>query len=117
MSFRENLKNEITYSNMLVKELADRSGVSKRTIHSYLCENGSIPSAEAAVNIARALGVSVEYLVTGSELIPQEYNSQKSASATARTACRIMGELSPKSQKIVLSLIKIMREEESLGTR
>lgn len=50
---------------MLVKELADRSGVPKGTIDHYLAEKCTAPIAENAVKIARALGVTVEYLVTG----------------------------------------------------
>jgi len=67
MGFRENLKSELNYSGMLVKELAARSGVKKKTLDSYLGNQGYTPSVEAAVNIAKALGVSVEYLVTGEE--------------------------------------------------
>jgi transcriptional regulator with XRE-family HTH domain len=67
MGFRENLKSQLQYSDMLVKELAARSGVKKKTLDSYLGTRSYTPSAEAAVSIARALGVSVEYLVTGRE--------------------------------------------------
>ena len=55
------------YSGTLVKELAARSGVKKKTIDSYLGTKGYTPSVDAAVKIASALGVSVEYLVTGKE--------------------------------------------------
>jgi transcriptional regulator with XRE-family HTH domain len=65
MGFRENLKSQLQYSGLLVKELAARSGVKKKTLDSYLGIRGYTPSAEAAVSIAQALGVSVEYLVTG----------------------------------------------------
>jgi transcriptional regulator with XRE-family HTH domain len=64
MGFKENLKEELSHKSMSVKELSVRSGIKKRTLDKYLIENGSIPSAEAAVKIAQALGVSVEYLVT-----------------------------------------------------
>jgi transcriptional regulator with XRE-family HTH domain len=65
MGFRENLKAELEYADMRVKELAELSGVKKQTIDSYLRENNYSPSVETAVCIAQALGVSVEYLVTG----------------------------------------------------
>jgi transcriptional regulator with XRE-family HTH domain len=67
MGFKENLKLQLEYSGMLVKELAARSGVKKKTIDSYLSAQSYIPSAESAVRIAKALGVSVEYLVTGTD--------------------------------------------------
>ena len=65
MGFRENLKDELKYQDMRVKELADKSGVSKRAIDHYLAEKYTEPTAETAVKIASVLNVSVEYLVTG----------------------------------------------------
>ena len=65
MGFKENLKDELKYQGMIVKELADKSGVPKGTIDHYLAEKYTAPIAENAVKIAQALGVTVEYLVTG----------------------------------------------------
>ena len=65
MGFRENLKDELKYQDIRVKELADRTGISKRAIDHYLAERYTEPTAETAVKIAKELGVSVEYLVTG----------------------------------------------------
>jgi transcriptional regulator with XRE-family HTH domain len=70
MGFRENLKKQLVFTDMQVKELAVRSGVKKETIASYLSIRNQIPSAENAVKIARTLGVSVEFLVTGHEPAP-----------------------------------------------
>ena len=68
MGFRENLKGELKYQGIIVKELAEKSGVAKGTIDHYLAEKCTAPIAENAVKIAQALNVSVEYLVTGKEL-------------------------------------------------
>ena len=67
MSFRENLKSELSFQGILVKELSARTGINKRTLDNYLREHGNIPSADIAVKIADALDVSVEFLVTGKE--------------------------------------------------
>jgi len=67
MSFKENLKSELAFSGLLVKELAAKSGVNKHSIDNYLNKRGQLPSVEVAVRIAQALNVSVEYLVTGEE--------------------------------------------------
>ena len=67
MGFKENLHNELSYQNMIVKELADKCGLSKHMIDNYLTGHNSIPKADAAVKIAKALNVSVEYLVTGED--------------------------------------------------
>lgn len=39
MGFRENLKDELKYQDLKVKELAVKAGVPKRTIDHYLTEN------------------------------------------------------------------------------
>lgn len=80
MGFRENLKDELKYQGILVKELADKSGVPKGTIDHYLAEKNTAPIAENAVKIAQALNVTVEYLVTGrvssSQNIEEQYKPQ-----------------------------------------
>lgn len=69
MGFRENLKVELEYQDMKTKELAEKSGANKRTIDHYLMANPQEPSVTNAFKIARALNVSVEYLVTGKEVL------------------------------------------------
>jgi transcriptional regulator with XRE-family HTH domain len=68
MGFRENLREAIEYSGLQQKELAHKTKIHIRSIEKYLQNDGSIPSAEKAVKIAQALGVTVEYLVTGKDL-------------------------------------------------
>ena len=70
MGFKENLKSELQYKGMTVRELAELSGVNKQTIDNYLSTHNSIPSADAAVKIAKVLDVSVEYLVTEEDSYP-----------------------------------------------
>jgi len=65
MGFRENLREALDYSGLEQKELAYESKVNLRNIENYLREDASIPMADKAVRIAQALGVTVEYLVTG----------------------------------------------------
>ncbi|MFI3258081.1 MAG: helix-turn-helix transcriptional regulator [Spirochaetales bacterium] len=65
MNFRENLKNEIAYRGLLIKELAAEVQIPKRTLDSYVDSRGVMPPADIAVKIAKALDTSVEYLVTG----------------------------------------------------
>lgn len=65
MSFKIRLKEEISYQDLLLKELADKANISKRTIESYVDSRGRMPAADVAVRIATILNISVEYLVTG----------------------------------------------------
>jgi len=74
MGFKENLKSELAYQDMLVKELAEKAGISRHTLDNYLNVRAHMPTADIAVKIARTLGVTVEYLVTG-----EEARSEKSA--------------------------------------
>lgn len=65
MGFRENLKNEMEYQGITTKELSKKSGVNKRTLDHYLMNNPQEPSVTNAFNIAKALNVTVEFLLTG----------------------------------------------------
>jgi transcriptional regulator with XRE-family HTH domain len=65
MGFKENLKAELEYKGMLVKEQSAASGVNRRPIDNYLSSHNCMPSADAAVKIAMVLGVSAEYRVNG----------------------------------------------------
>lgn len=67
MSFKERLRSEIEYKGLPVKELSKEIGISNSTFLSYIDARGVLPNVETAVKIAAALGVSVEYLVTGKE--------------------------------------------------
>lgn len=65
--FRDNLKEQIEYKGMIIKELAAKTGISKRTIDTYVDSRAVIPNAEIAVKLAKALDTSVEFLVNGTE--------------------------------------------------
>ena len=88
MGFKENLKSELEYKGLLVKELAHKSGIKKQTLDNYLSTHNSIPNAEMAVKIAKALDTSVEYLITG-----ETTESKKSEDSD-------INELTSKYQKI-----------------
>jgi transcriptional regulator with XRE-family HTH domain len=47
------------------KELAAKTGISLKTIESYVKKDSSVPSADKAFRIAQALGVTLEYLLAG----------------------------------------------------
>jgi len=64
-NFRENLRNELDFQGIIVKELSTRTKIPVTTLDCYLRTNAAEPSAENAVKIAQALQVSTEYLVIG----------------------------------------------------
>jgi transcriptional regulator with XRE-family HTH domain len=108
MAFRENLKEELNRKNILVKELSAKSGIKKRTLDKYLTENGSIPSAEAAVKIARVLGISVEFLVTGRD--PRIEAARNSLYSDIRELVRVAETLDESSREFMLILAKSLKK-------
>jgi transcriptional regulator with XRE-family HTH domain len=104
MGFRENLKAELEYQGILVKELAEKSGVSKKTIDHYLTSDPREPLVSNAVAIAKVLNVSVEYLVDGKTSIKEPSNNE-----IKQLALRL-SKLSKKDLNIILGLIKILEE-------
>ena len=107
MGFKENLKSELVYSGMLVKELAQKSGVNKYSLDNYLNSRGQLPSIEAGYKIAQALGVSVEYLVTGIEINRPE-ESEKSSN-DIRAIARLTEQLSDEKRKFIFDFLKWMK--------
>ena len=103
MVFGENLKQELNYSGMLKKELAAISGVHKRAIDTYVRTKSSMPPADIAVKLAKALGVTVEYLVTGED-------SSFSNEVTKLT--RNILNLSKRDQMLISSLVKTMNGDK-----
>jgi transcriptional regulator with XRE-family HTH domain len=101
MGFGENLKQELTYNGMLKKELSAASGVHKRAIDTYVRTRASMPPADAAVKIAKALGVTVEYLVTGED---------SSVSKEVRRITRSIQNLNQRDRRLIDSLVKSMNE-------
>jgi len=111
MGFKENLKAELAYKNILVKELATISGINRRTIDNYLREDSSMPPADAAVRIAAALGVTVEYLISGHE---QQERGAPEVLPDSRAILKNMEALSKRDRKIVISLIKTLKETKNI---
>ena len=85
MSFASNLHDVLEFRDVQVKELSAKTGISKNTLDNYLSGQKSLPNIENGVKIAQALGVTVEYLVTG---VSKTADSSRPAPATAvpRTA-------------------------------
>ncbi|MCD1653547.1 helix-turn-helix domain-containing protein [Treponema zuelzerae] len=105
MGFKENLRSELDYQDMIVKELSEKTGINKRSLDNYLTGHNSIPSADIAVTIAKALGVSVEYLVTG-----QETHSNGATSPKERKLLSLFEILDERDQQTVLTMVESMAE-------
>lgn len=107
MSFKENLKAELEYQGLQIKELAAKCGISRNTLANYLTGHNSLPTADNAVKIAQALGVSVEYLMTGTTSQKSLFDSLPPKYRRILKALRTLDET---DQEAVLHLISILQK-------
>jgi transcriptional regulator with XRE-family HTH domain len=105
-SFKENLRSELDFHDLTIKELSARTDISRKTLDCYLRGQASMPPANSAVKIARVLGVSVEYLVTG-----EESGQQKAvfSSLTMRLLWQIIEELGEHDKEILLGIARVLK--------
>jgi transcriptional regulator with XRE-family HTH domain len=106
-NFRKNLRDELAYQDLTVKELAAKSGVAKGALDCYVGKQASVPPATTAVKIARALGVSVEYLVSGQK--PRHEELVVPSSPRVRALLNIFNELDEKSQDIIVGIAQVIK--------
>jgi transcriptional regulator with XRE-family HTH domain len=112
MGFRENLKEELTYQDMLVKELAELTGVSRHTLDNYLNARRRMPTVDVAVKIAQALGVSVEYLVLG-----EDKQEPPPIGVEVRALVQNYKQLSKDYQKMITEIIQLFKKQKTRLTK
>jgi len=105
--FRSNLRAELDYQDLTVKELGQKTGIAEGTLNDYLGKRASMPPANIAVKIANALGVSVEYLVTGQETSKKDILIKKNI----RSIIQILTELNEKDIETILGLSRIFKNQ------
>jgi len=105
--FKTNLRAELDYRGLTVKELSVKTGIPKGTLDCYLGVRASMPPADIAAKIANALDVSVEYLVTGQESKKQD----KLLDHNIRSIIQLLLELNEKDIKTILGIAKILKNQ------
>lgn len=103
MGFKDNLKDEMYYQDIKIKELSDKTGISVNTIRNYINGHNALPNVESGVKIANALNTSVEELVNGRN----SHNRQESDSM--RQFIALFLGLTDNDKKSVLALMKEMK--------
>jgi len=103
------LREELDYQGLTVKELAAKSDVAKGAIDSYLGKQASMPPADTAARMAEALGVTVEYLLSGQQGGSREAPAPFFPNPKKRTLLRIFDELLPEDQKLALDFVKLLK--------
>ena len=107
-NFGKNLRNELDFQGITVKELSAKTGIPVTTLDCYLKTKSAEPSAKNAVKIALALAVSVEYLVTGET--PEFEKSPAALGRDGRMIIRRLAKLNPEQCKAILSLIHAFQD-------
>jgi transcriptional regulator with XRE-family HTH domain len=62
---RNNLKTAISNSGLIVKEIAEKSGVNKRTIDKWVGIRATEPRVNDLYKVCKVLSVTMEWLVDG----------------------------------------------------
>jgi len=106
--FKKTLREELDYQGLTVKELAYKASVAKGALDTYLGKQASMPPADVAVRIASALGVTVEYLISGEDSGGKK-NQVFISNPKKRSVLRIFDELLPEDQKLTLDFIKVLK--------
>lgn len=106
-NFRENLRNELNYQDVTIKELSARTNIPVPTLDCYLGSRATVPSVEAALKIARALNVSVEYLVTGENISIKQ--SSFKLSIEAQEIIHWIRTLNTEQCKAIIKMIKLFK--------
>ena len=100
MDFRDRLREEIAFSGLTYKELSAKTGISKRTIISYVSGQSCMPSADVAVKLAKALNTSVEYLILGEK----SNSATKKSEERSRKLNHIFKDLSDAQKQLLISV-------------
>ncbi|WP_049784655.1 helix-turn-helix domain-containing protein [Sediminispirochaeta smaragdinae] len=90
--FTERLKLLMVSHGFTAKELGKKTGINYRTIEIWMSAKASIPRSDRAVLLAKALGVSVEYLISGEEskdILGAQLNANPKALKLAKLALRL----------------------------
>jgi transcriptional regulator with XRE-family HTH domain len=106
--FRKTLRDELDYQGLTVKELSAKTKIAKGTLDCYLSVRASIPPVDAAFRIAEALGVSMEYLVSGKDSRAKPLSP---ANPSLRTILQIFEELDENSRETLLTIAKALKKQ------
>lgn len=114
MSFNENLKEAMYCKNLTTIQLAILSGINAGTISNYLKTKGSMPPADKALKLAKALNVSADFLVNGFDSKQESSIQQKSPfSIEVFKIAQKMNGLEKEELAIISSIIDLLKKTKS----
>ena len=107
-TFADRLREEMEYLGITRKELAFKADVKIRALDMYLGTQGSMPPADVAVRLAKALNTNVEYLVTG-----MKNNTQTAGEAALSPAELNLSKVSPNTRQFLETAISLFAAHEN----
>lgn len=114
MSFNENLKEAMYCKNLTTVQLADLTDINSGTISNYLKTKGSMPPADKALKLAKALDVSVDFLVNGFDSKTESSIQQKSPfSIEVFKIAQKMDSLDKDELTIINSMIDLLKKKKN----
>ena len=108
------MREQIEYVGLLDKEVAERAGITKHAMDTYVGSRACMPAADIAVRIAKVLGVSVEWLVTGETYKTPNSEPSNAPQSDLEFLIHYFSTLSAHDKKLLLEIAKTMHtiEEE-----
>lgn len=115
MSFKENLKEAMYCKNLTTVQLAALTDINSGTISSYLKTKNSMPPVDKALKLAKALNVSVDFLVNGFEEKSESSIQQKSPfSIEVFKIAQKMNGLDKDELEIISSIIDLLKKRKKI---
>ncbi len=109
--FAERLKNARIAKGMTLQQLADKINISKQMISKYEAER-SFPTSENLINIAKVLGVNIDYFFRSSLLDASELSVNYSSAVSPKTAGMVEACALEQLEKL-FELERILKIEKS----
>ena len=110
-SFKENVKDELQFQGLSVKELSAKTNIPYQTLENYLNSRASMPPADYACRIAKVLNTDVESLLGEKDIqnsVPEEKKQE-------RHILSLISRLNPDNKKAVLQILTTMvRGQENI---
>lgn len=110
-SFKENVKDELQFQGLSVKELSAKTNIPYQTLENYLNSRASMPPADYACRIAKVLNTDVESLLGEKDI----QNSVSEEKKQERHILSLISRLNPDNKKAVLQILTTMvRGQENI---
>lgn len=108
-SFKENLREELEFNGISIKDLSVQTKIPRRSIDNYLNSRSSMPPADYACRIAKVLNTTVEKLVGGNQApVKNEKESQNAK------IIYLLNQAKSEDKKAILQLLTTITSKQEV---